>query len=102
MLTLVDLVASVCLFARDRGSGLDFYVVSFVQVIVHSTGQTDRPNLGGAPSQFPTVGKAKPYLSIRIYPVQPIAFCGVIHSWIGETRSIHPVSGLTCVDESEP
>ena len=61
---------------------------------MHSTGQTDRPNLGGAPCPFPTVGKAKPYPSIRSYPVQPTAFCGVIHSWIGETRSIHPVSGF--------
>ena len=84
------------LFARERRERgeLDFYVVSFVQIIVHSTGQTDRPDLGGAPCPFPTVGKAKPQVSICIYLVQAITFCGLIHSWIGETRSIYPVSGF--------
>jgi hypothetical protein len=46
--------------ARGGGSGLDFLLRSFEYNTVHSTGQTDRPNLGGAPSRFPTVGKAKP------------------------------------------
>jgi len=40
--------------------GLDFELVSFVHITVHSPAQTDRPDLGGAPSQFPTVGKSMP------------------------------------------
>ena len=78
------------------GSNLDFSLISFVQVIVHSTGQTDRPNLGGAPSPFPTVGNSKPYPSIRSYPVQPTAFYGVIHSWIGKAQPIHTLINLCC------
>ena len=38
------------------GSNLDFSLISFVQVIVHSTGPDKPPDLGGAPSPFPTVG----------------------------------------------
>jgi hypothetical protein len=38
------------------GSNLDFLLISFVQVIVHSTGPDKPPDLGGAPSPFPTVG----------------------------------------------
>jgi hypothetical protein len=40
--------------------GLDFELVSFVHITVHTLAQTDRPDLGGAPSQFPTVGKSMP------------------------------------------
>ena len=47
--------------------GLDFELISFVQITVHSPAPTDRPDLGGAPSQFPTVGKSTaPHVNLAL------------------------------------
>jgi hypothetical protein len=42
-----------------HGIGLDFYVVSFVHITVHSPAPNDRPNLGGAPMPSSHRGKLK-------------------------------------------
>ena len=93
------------LFARERRERgeLDFYVVSFVQIIVHSTGQTDRPDLGGAPCPSSHCGKFKAlgvnlYLSRASYSV---LWCNTVMDR-GNALDLSRVGFYLCVDESEP